>query len=197
MNRHTELALVRALKRGEEAAFDAIYKAHRAKVYSFLLRLGRDKNVAEELLEETWLRLVSRAHTLADDSRILAWLFTVARNLFLSYCRARRMDAARVQELTHFESRRSCDKSPFDATAGNELERKIEAALDQLPFDQREALLLVAIEGFTPSEAAQVCDVRPEAMRQRLSRARATMASKLELAGVDLFTKKEGSRRHV
>ncbi len=58
--------------------------------------------------------------------------------------------------------------------------RRIEEALAALPAAYREALLLVAVEGMKPAEAAAVCGVTPEAMRQRLSRARAVVASQLD-----------------
>lgn len=56
----------------------------------------------------------------------------------------------------------------------------VESALAALPATYREALLLVGVEGFRPAEAAAVCDISPEAMRQRLSRARALLTRRLE-----------------
>jgi RNA polymerase sigma-70 factor (ECF subfamily) len=70
--------------------------------------------------------------------------------------------------------------SPFDRAAASELDRRLEAALDDLPESYREVLLLVGVEGLTPSEAAGVCGVSPEAMRQRLSRARGQLAARLD-----------------
>src|SRR5262245_20754758 len=69
--------------------------------------------------------------------------------------------------------------SPFEQSGGHELGRRLEAALAELPLAYREALLLVAIEGLKPAEAAQVCGVSGEAMRQRLSRGRAMLAERL------------------
>jgi RNA polymerase sigma-70 factor (ECF subfamily) len=66
--------------------------------------------------------------------------------------------------------------------AANETERRIEAALATLPVTCREAVLLVATEGLTPAEAAEVCGVSPEAMRQRVSRGRALLARRLDAA---------------
>ena len=185
MDRDTELAILHALKQGDEAAFDAVYEAYRARVFSFLLRLCRDRALAEELLEETWLRLVSRVHTLAEDSRVLPWLLTVARNLFSSHQRARSVDAHRIRELTIVYAARAPETSPFELTSAGELGQELERALATLPQHYQEALLLVGYEGLTPAEAAVVCEVTPEALRQRLSRARASLASKLEARGVE------------
>jgi RNA polymerase sigma-70 factor (ECF subfamily) len=62
------------------------------------------------------------------------------------------------------------------------MERRLEAALAALPVASREVLLLVAIEGMRPADAAAVCGVTPEAVRQRLSRARAQLARELDEA---------------
>src|SRR6185436_16305631 len=89
MDQETEQALVERLRRGDEAAFDAVFAAFNVRLFTFLLRLSRRREVAEDLLEETWLRLVRHAHALRDDTRLGPWLFTVARNLHVSYVRSR------------------------------------------------------------------------------------------------------------
>src|SRR5512144_460259 len=88
MDRDTELSLVEGLRSGDPAAFNAVYEAYRARVFGFLLRLSRSRTVAEDLLDETWLRLVSKARSLRADTRFGPWLFTVARNLYLRHRRS-------------------------------------------------------------------------------------------------------------
>ena len=171
MDRDLEIALVERLRGGDPAAFDAVYDAYRARIYSFLLRLSRHRDVAEDLLEETWLRLVSKAALLRPDTQLAPWLFTVARNLYWSYCRARRLDEEWRGAIGLWPARPT-EPSPFDRTASRELEGRVERAIAALPPHYREALLLVAVEGLTPTDAAAACAVTPEALRQRLSRAR-------------------------
>src|SRR5262245_32270668 len=89
MDRETELSLVARLREGDADAFDIIHEAFDARLFTFLLRLCRRRDVAEDLLEETWLRLVRHARRLRPDTRLAAWLFTVARRLHVSYVRAR------------------------------------------------------------------------------------------------------------
>ena len=69
--------------------------------------------------------------------------------------------------------------SPFEAAAASELQRRIERALAAMPMASREALLLVTVAGLEQSDAAAVCGVSAEAFRQRLSRARASLARAL------------------
>jgi RNA polymerase sigma-70 factor (ECF subfamily) len=76
--------------------------------------------------------------------------------------------------------------SPFEETAVHELERRLEAALATMPLIYREVLLLVAVEGLRPSEAAAVCGISPEALRQRLSRGRTLLEQKMSETRVPL-----------
>src|SRR5215217_7693792 len=163
MDREMELELVRRLRHGDVGAFDEVHDAFNNRLFSFLARLARRRDVAEDLLEETWLRVVTNARRLRDDTQLGPWLFTIARNLYASYCRTRMLDTAAVTSLSLWPVLPSAP-SPFEATAANELVRRVEAALASLPAKYREALLLVASEGLTPAEAAAVCGVRPEAM---------------------------------
>ncbi|MFO7695400.1 MAG: RNA polymerase sigma factor [Vicinamibacterales bacterium] len=179
MDRETELALVGRLRDGDAAAFDAVYEEYRARVYSFLARLSRSRDVAEDLAEETWLRLVSAGVRLRPDTRLGPWLFTVARNLYYSYCRSRALGATVFDGMLGLWPGGHSRPSPFEETAAREVERHVEQALAALPAPYREALLLVGIEGMTPSEAAGVCGLTAEAFRQRLSRGRSALAAKL------------------
>ena len=180
MDRDTELALVEQLRRGDENAFDSVYDAYNLRLFTFLLRLTRRHHTAEDLLEETWLRLVKHARRLRPDTRLGPWLFTVARNLHVSYVRSRMIEdstAAGLMTLWPVSVERS---SPFEATAANELERRIERALASLPPASREVLLLVGVAGLDHSDVADVCGITPEALRQRLHRARAMLAHALD-----------------
>jgi RNA polymerase sigma-70 factor (ECF subfamily) len=187
-----ERELVARLKRGEPAAFDEAWEAYRARLFGFLLRLCHRREVAEDLLQETWLRLATRAPLLRDDTRLSSWLFTVARNLFVSSLRSRRHRAEGSPE-NEPEAEWATGPSPFDQAAAVELRRRLEDALARLPTAQREALLLVAVEGFTPSEAAGIVGLRPEALRQRLSRARARLQVLLQPPAHDSRARPEGT----
>lgn len=171
-----ELDLVARVCRREASAFDQAYDAYRQRLFSYLLRLAGDRALAEDLLQETWLRLATHADRLRPGTCLAAWLFTVARNLFLSHQRSRGRDAGRTGELGCVTLAEDEGASPFDRAVGNELQRRLETALARLPQAHRDALLLVAVAGLTPSQAAEVCGIRPEAMRQRLARARACLS---------------------
>ena len=180
MGEDTEAALVERLRDGDATAFDTVHRLYNARLFSFLVRLSRRRDVAEDLLEETWLRLVTHAGSLRDDTRLAPWLFTVARNLYVSHQRARAIEDSHAAGLIGLWPFGTPQSSPFEEAAASETERRIEAAIASLPVQYREVLLLAGVEGFRPVELAGMCGVSPEAMRQRLSRARAMVTERLE-----------------
>ena len=190
MDRETERSLVERLRADDTSAFDDLYDAYRPRVFSFLLRMTRSRTVAEDLLDETWLRLVRSAQSLRADTRIGAWLFTVARNLYWSHRRACIVHETCEPELLALWPSPATWPSPFDLAAAGELERRVDAALSSLSAQHREVLLLVAHEGLTPGEAAAVCGINAETLRQRLSRARAALAEKLKLTPAAVAAKR-------
>lgn len=172
--------LVARLKSGDAGAFDAAYKDIHPRLYSFLVRLTRRPEIAAELGQEVWLRLASEAAWLQDDTHLAAWLFTVARNLFLSHRRWSLLDGSRLAEVALGSSDRREDATPESAAIASQSHRTVDAALAVLPVKYREALLLVCVEHFEPIEAARIIGVTPEAFRQRLSRAREQLRQALD-----------------
>ena len=179
MDRTRELELVDRLRSGDPEAFDAVYRAFNGRLYNFLARLSNRPDVAEDLLEETWLRLVKSGTRLQPDTRVAPWLFTVARHLYTSYCRSRLLENSHATSLIGLWPHGRPQPSPYQALEADEGSRRLAAALAALPLVYREALLLVAVEGLRHAEAAAVCGITAEAMRQRVSRARTLLARRL------------------
>jgi len=176
----TDAALVARLKQGEVQAFQAVVRDFQPRLYAFLLRLTGRPAIAAELLQETWLSLAAEAPWLRDDTTLAAWLFTVARNHHLSHRRWSVLDGTRLAELLGREEGRRDEHTPESAAIAGQAQARLEAAIAKLPLKYREAVLLVAVEQFEPSEAARILGITPEAFRQRLSRGRAELRPLLD-----------------
>jgi RNA polymerase sigma-70 factor (ECF subfamily) len=122
------------------------------------VRASRERALAEELLQETWLRLARNARSLAPDTDLRAWLFTVARNLLRSRRRRDSFGRELLRELG-LAAERERTETPFEQAVASET--------------------LAVIEGLAPAQLAQVLGLRPEAARQRLARARAMLVELL------------------
>lgn len=161
--------LVQRLRRGEHAAFRELYERFAQASYGFLLRLAGRREAAEDLHQEVWLSIARHAARLQPDTDLAAWIFTVARNRFRSWRR-------RKEPTVPLDESALDDRLGAPAPADDPGCRDLERALASLPEPYREVLLLVAIEGLDTTRAAVVLDIRPDAARQRLARARAALA---------------------
>ena len=173
-----ERAWVDGLRRGDAQAFDAVFAAYRRRIYGYLVRMTRRKDAAEDLLQEAFLRLAQHARRLEADTRLGAWLFTVAHRVFVSWTRARQVRAQLAGDLPKTEPA-TPDRSPLEAFADSQSQLALERAFGTLAPAYREVALLVGVEGLTPTEVAEILGEKPEAIRQRLARARTQLAAAL------------------
>lgn len=153
---------------------------YNGRLYRFLIRMSKRRETAEDLLEEAWLRFVAACPRLDPDTRLEPWLFTISRNLYVSYCRSRGREESYAPELLALWPD-EVGRSPLEHAMSNEFERRFDDALAAMPAKYREAVLLVGVEGLRPMDAAAVCGITAEAFRQRLSRARAMLSEFAEL----------------
>jgi RNA polymerase sigma-70 factor (ECF subfamily) len=163
--------LMARVRDGSVAAFQALYERHHRALFNFLLRFSADRLTAEDLLQETFLRVYIHRESYRPTAAFRTWLFTIARNLALDHLRR----GGIVGESAGEEDRAAAlpDPSPSPlrhVEAGEEL-RLLEAALQQLPPGQREVLLLSRYAGLSHTEIAEVTGRSPEAARVALHRA--------------------------
>jgi len=166
-------ALVDRLRRGDRAAFRDLYARFAQASFGYLLRLAGRRDAAEDLHQEIWLSIARHAARLAPDTDLAAWIFTVARNRFVSSRRRADVAAPGPDDGTLAEIASGA------STADDPGCRDLERALASLPEMHREVLLLVGVEGLEVNQAAAVLAIRPDAARQRLARARAALAEAL------------------
>ena len=155
-----------------------MYETHHAEVYAFLVRSTRDPSAAEDLLQETFLRLTTEARAGRAPEQVRAWLFRVASNLAIS--RARRHATANTYMDRYGQT--DHDGAVMDSPEATALRRErnetLERALNDLPADARVALLLSA-HGFRGEEIAETIGRSHGATRSMLLRARLRVRDEL------------------
>lgn len=173
--------VIEALRRERPGAVEQAYVLHHRAVYAFLLRLCRRVHTAEDLLQETFLRLSRHQARLREDTRLLPWLLTVARNLYRSHLRWSVLDLGRLFDGgdAMLELAQAHDASPEEATEARQELRRVERALGQVSGSAREVLLLLAVRQLSPEDMQGVLGLSPEALRQRISRARKELRERL------------------
>jgi RNA polymerase sigma-70 factor (ECF subfamily) len=182
--------LVEGLRRGDREAFREVYARYAGPTFGFLARLCGARDRAEDLHQETWMAVARTAARLDAESDLAAWIFTIARNQFRSAQRS----LARLRARESVPPPSPLAVHPHDDPAARDLEK----ALQALPAAHREILLLVGVEGLALDRAAAVLDLRPDAARQRLARARAALTERLAAGGtvpdLSAMTAQRGAR---
>jgi RNA polymerase sigma-70 factor (ECF subfamily) len=157
---------------------------HLDALYAFAWRLSRNDQVAEDLVQDTMFRCLSRGQGFVPGSDLKAWLFRILRNAFLDL--RRREGRAPVRTMAELPEPGDVhdDALPSPAGAGNVdqlrrlVARDIDAALDSLSDDHRMVVLL-DLEGFSEQEIADVVACAPGTVKSRLARARAALRAQL------------------
>jgi RNA polymerase sigma-70 factor (ECF subfamily) len=134
--------------------------------------LTRSADRADDLVQETLLRAIAKAHLWQTGTDIRAWLFTIMHNQHVNMVRR----AMREEATVDIEQMSSSLVATTDPTASRQL-RELECALARLPDEQREVILLVGLEGMSYESAAGILSVPVGTVRSRLSRGRDTLRS--------------------
>lgn len=160
------------LRRRDPRGFDLAYAAYAPQLFAFLRRLSGHRELAEDLLQHTFLRLAQHGPDLRPDSDLRAWLYSVARNGYWSIARRHVPHVDHEEILEH--------AAPATELEARLLLRDVERALTELCAEDREVLLLSFVDALQPDELAALLGLKPEALRKRLSRARARLFATLE-----------------
>jgi len=160
-----EPALIRAAAAGDLGAFEWLVRAYQEPVWRFLRRLLGDAGVAEDVAQETFLRVFRRLPTFTFEARFSTWVFQIARNAGVDELRSRR----RRVRLT------SLARPPTPTVGMPEARAEIDAALASLPVDLREAILLIEVLGLRYHEVARVLGVPEGTVKSRVFSARSRL----------------------
>jgi RNA polymerase sigma-70 factor (ECF subfamily) len=132
-------------------------------------------------VQETLLRALAHIDSFEPGTNMPAWLFTILRNLFRSEYRKRR------REVEDAEGRYADTLKSNPEQTGRVEFQEFRTALDKLPPDQREALILVGASGFSYEDAAAICGCAVGTIKSRVNRARTRLADLLSIDSVDDF----------
>lgn len=171
-----DAALVARVKTGDRAAYRELVRRHAPGIQRYASRLVRERAEAEDVTQETFLRLWLRARDYDPVARVTTWLFRIAHNLSIDRLRAR----GRLEPLESPDAEAAPD-SLAQSTLLEDKQRAqaLGAALDALPARQASALSLVHLHGLSGNEAAEVLGVSAEALESLLSRGRRALKAQL------------------
>lgn len=150
--------------------------SHLPNLRAFAYSLCGNMDRADDLVQETVMKAWAAMESYEAGSNMKAWLFTILRNVFYSECRKRK------REVEDAEGALAAKLSVHAAQDGHMDLQDLSAAIQDLPEEQREALILVGATGASYEEAAEICGCAVGTIKSRVSRARQHLIDVLNLA---------------
>ncbi|MCF6139379.1 sigma-70 family RNA polymerase sigma factor [Alkalihalobacillus berkeleyi] len=143
-----------------EHLFNRLYVDYHQSLYQFLVYLLRDKDTAEELVQDVYIRVMHAYDKFKGDSSEKTWLFSIARNVAIDYIRKQKRQKKTLLSSINLDDHKNQwihpDRLPDEILEQNEAVRQLYAALEQCKAEHRELILLRYIHGFSIRESASI-----------------------------------------
>jgi RNA polymerase sigma factor (sigma-70 family) len=177
-------ALMLAYAAGDAAAFEQLYARHRGRLYRYLLRQLRDNALADEAFQDVWQRVISARVGWTNSSKsadpgFASWLYTIAHHRLGDHWRSLKHRPVTPADADERTARVADPDTPERVLSEFERRRQLQLALDDLPEEQREVLLLRLEQELTLEEIAEVTGVGRETVKSRLRYAMEKLRARL------------------
>jgi RNA polymerase sigma-70 factor (ECF subfamily) len=187
----TDEELLAAFQQGDASAFERLLRRHRAPLYTFLVRMLGDREQAEDLAQETFLRVVKGAAAWEHRARFQTWLYAIARNLCVDRARRDRFRRSESADApieeggpTILDGAQSESPGPDRAAESERMRPLLARALLALPPDQREVFILREQAGLPFKEIAALVSANENTVKSRMRYALEGLRKALEAAGI-------------
>ena len=175
---------------GRDAAHRELIKRYERPVFSLVFRMVRDRELAEDLTQDTFVKVLSHLDRYRTDFKFSSWLFKIANNVAIDHLRRRQLDTVSIHGSPHATDADAVDASRFDISDGSEnaldeMEAKelgsaIEQAISGLRPEYRSCILLRHVEGRSYEEIASTLDLPLGTVKTYIHRARHELRRALE-----------------
>lgn len=174
-----EKALIEAFQSGDEFAFVSLYNRYKTQVYGFCVKMLGDKTLAQDVLQETFLRVYENRERLIKTSSFKSWVFTIARNQCLNQLRRSKRQVS-LEDDAHGDPAPPVPQGQVAHLEKSEQVQLVNYFLDQLKDDYREVIILREYQNLSYAEIAAVTRSTLSAVKSRLFKARRKLASFME-----------------
>jgi RNA polymerase sigma-70 factor (ECF subfamily) len=172
---------------GRDAALNDLMERHATAVFQFLCRMLGNEEDANDLAQETFVRVYRARESFRSTEKFKTWLYTIAANLARNHFRWRSRHPNISLETESHETKQTLgstlpasDPAPSEQALASERAAAVHRAMHELPEDLREAIVLCEWEERSVAEAAEILEATPKAVESRLYRARQQLRKKLE-----------------
>jgi RNA polymerase sigma-70 factor (ECF subfamily) len=178
----TDQEIVALAREGREAAYRELIRRYERPVFSLILRMVRDRQLAEDLAQETFIKALNAIGSYRPEFKFSSWIFKIANNAAIDHLRRRELDTLSIDGAPHATSAEDIeatalqvgDKSetPLAELEARELGSAIERAIGRLRPEYRSCIMLRHVEGMAYEEIAQLLDLPLGTVKTYIHRAR-------------------------
>lgn len=182
--------VVEEARRGSEAAYRELLTRYERPVFSLVFRMVRDRETAEDLSQETFIKVLNNLDRYSPEFKFSSWLFKIANNLTIDHLRRRRVDTISIEgapDAVTAESAKatsiavvSGDESPLEELESRELGTAIERAIGKLRPEYRACIMLRHVEDKSYEEIAEIVKLPLGTVKTYIHRARHELRAALE-----------------
>jgi RNA polymerase sigma-70 factor, ECF subfamily len=180
--RLTDQEVVLLARGGREAAYRELVRRYERPVFALLYRMVRDRELAEDLAQETFVKALNAIDSYRPEFKFSSWIFKIANNAAIDHLRRRELDTLSLDGSPHAETPEAMQatalqigarqESPLDAVEAKELGGSIEAAIGRLRPEYRSCILLRHVEGRAYEEIAEILNLPLGTVKTYIHRAR-------------------------
>ncbi|MBP6626712.1 MAG: RNA polymerase sigma factor [Arenimonas sp.] len=164
----TDEELMLAYAAGDVTAFQGLYSRHRGPLFRHLSRQLRDPALAEEFFQDVWQRVIAARDRYRPDAKFSTWLYQIAHNRMGDHWRALAHRPAAPEDAEERAAQVPDPETPERALSAFEERRRLQRALEELPQDQREVVLLRLEQELSLEEIGEITGVGRETVKSRL-----------------------------
>lgn len=178
----TDQEVVLQARAGVEAAYRELIRRYERPVFALLFRMVRDRELAEDLAQETFIKALNAIESYRPEFKFSSWIFKIANNAAIDHLRRRELDTLSLDGSPHAETPEAMEatalqignrlESPLDAVEAKELGGAIEAAIGRLRPEYRSCILLRHVEGRAYEEIAEILNLPLGTVKTYIHRAR-------------------------
>ncbi|MFN3415254.1 MAG: RNA polymerase sigma factor RpoE [Caldimonas sp.] len=189
MTADADALLIERVKRGDQKAFDLLVIKYQRKIERLIARMVRDTDLIQDIAQETFIRAYRALPQFRGDSAFYTWLYRIAVNTAKKclvelkrdplVTESARMSADEEDETSRVENELTDGETPDAVLASKEVAATVNAAIEALSDDLRQAITLREIEGLSYEEIAEVMNCPIGTVRSRIFRAREAIAQRL------------------
>ena len=186
----SDLLLVERTVAGDARAFELLVIKYRRRIMRLIGRMVRDSDLVEDIAQETFIRAYRALHQFRGEAQFYTWLYRIAVNTAKKFLLELKRDPIVTEsalrssddedETSRAGNEPTTDETPESVLAAREIAAVVNAAMEALPDDLRQAVTLREIEGLTYEEIAQVMECPIGTVRSRIFRAREAISAKVK-----------------